>query len=336
MRTTVSAEKVKNIWGLDADRIVERILATGHTRVMLHFPAGLSNEAVPIIRKLHETDRNVNAVVWSNPCFGACDLPYLAARELECGLLVTFGHSPMRKEVENALPTIHVEPCWRGKRLPVKKTAIETALRGFKQVGIAATVQYLGVARRVKKVLNDVGHTVKMSEGGWMSIHNGQVTGCDFAAVEGVLKSVDCVLLVSDGSFHLDGLALVMRAQKPLFLLNPTRGTIERIDQKPAGKKTLLRAATLLHSKTVFGILLSTKPGQKDLKIVRRLAELLRARRKTVLVLASDTLDPLSINNFSRVDVLVNTACPRIADDTECFEKPIVQAHDMINACLLE
>jgi len=329
-----------DIWGINTSSVVQGVVATRKKRVLLHFPAGLANKAVEIVDGLHKADKEVKAFVWSEPCFGACDVPYFAARELECDLIVTFGHSPMRSEMKTAdgkILTIFIEPVWHGKTPAFDKEKLEAEVSGYKRVGLVSTVQYLNVMKDVKNALEKHGghSTVVADGGGMMSPHAGQVTGCDFAAAEEALKRVDCMILVSDGSFHTTGLARIME-KKPLLVLDPTSGTITRADESGEGNKPLIRAATFLHSKKVFGILVSIKPGQKMLKVAERLESLLEARGKTAIILAADSINPGAVANFSKIEVLVNASCPRLVEDEECFEKPLVQAHDMINACLLK
>ena len=338
MKEEKQAVEASDLWGINASSIVLRVVATQKKRILLHFPAGLANKAVEIVDELHKTtDNEVKAFVWSEPCFGACDIPYFAARELECDLIVTFGHSPMRSgmKTDEKIPTIFVEPVWQGKTA-FDREKLEGEVRDYTRVGLVATVQYLNVMKDVKNALEKQGHSAVVADGGCvMSPHAGQVTGCDFAAAEEVLKRVDCIILVSDGSFHTMGLAQIM-GKKPLLVLDPTSGTITRAEAPGEGNKSLLRAATFLHSKKVFGILVSIKPGQKMLKVAERLASLLDARGKTAIILAADSINPVAVANFSKIEVLVNASCPRLVEDEECFERPLVQAHDMINACLLK
>ena len=330
--------EARDMWGINTRTTVGRILATRKKRVLLHFPAGLANKGIDIADGLHREDKDVMAFVWSEPCFGACDVPYFAATALECDLIVTFGHSPMQssgKDQDEKIPTIFIEPAWQGKaRFDPEKLA--ESVRGYKRIGLVATIQYLEVMKGVKKALEECDHSVVLSEGGMMSPYEGQVTGCDFAAAGNIMKSVDCIVLVSDGSFHTDGLARAVDG-KPLVVCDPESGSVVRVEVNADGeRKALLRAATFLHSKKVFGIMVSIKPGQKNLKTAERIASLLKARGKTAIILAADSFNPGAVQNFSGIEILVNTACPRMAEDAECFGRPIIQSYDVINACLLK
>ena len=50
----------------------------------------------------------------------------------------------------------------------------------------------------------------------------------------------------------------------------------------------------------------------------------LEKRGRTANILVANELEPITLNNFMSFDCYVNTACPRIVDDTEEYEKPIL------------
>ncbi len=73
-----------------------------------------------------------------------------------------------------------------------------------------------------------------------------------------------------------------------------------------------------------FAILLSTKPGQFALGAAEVAKKKLTDAGFTAEILVSNEFNPMSIGNFSQFDCYINTACPRISQDTELFDKPII------------
>ena len=72
------------------------------------------------------------------------------------------------------------------------------------------------------------------------------------------------------------------------------------------------------------GILVSTKVGQFALPLAEVAKKEIEKRGRKAYILVSDELDPLTIKNFMSFDAFVNTACPRLVDDVEEFERPIL------------
>jgi 2-(3-amino-3-carboxypropyl)histidine synthase len=83
-------------------------------------------------------------------------------------------------------------------------------------------------------------------------------------------------------------------------------------------------------AKTI-GILISSKPGQENLKSAEVVKEQLEKKGKKVYMFYFDTLIPEELLNFPQIEAWVNTACPRISiDDIERFDKPVVDAKDIL------
>jgi 2-(3-amino-3-carboxypropyl)histidine synthase len=73
-----------------------------------------------------------------------------------------------------------------------------------------------------------------------------------------------------------------------------------------------------------FAIVISTKPGQKRLDIALKLKALLKKKKKNAILILADELAPSDFD-YADIDVIVSTACPRIAlDDAESYMKPII------------
>jgi 2-(3-amino-3-carboxypropyl)histidine synthase len=75
---------------------------------------------------------------------------------------------------------------------------------------------------------------------------------------------------------------------------------------------------------TSFGILVSTKTGQFNLKGAIWVKEKLKQINKTGFILVANELSPYSLNNFMLFDCYITVACPRLSDDSQSFEKPVL------------
>ncbi len=77
-----------------------------------------------------------------------------------------------------------------------------------------------------------------------------------------------------------------------------------------------------------FGVVISTKPGQKNLKSAESVKKRLKSLGKCAYTLVADQLTPEKLIGL-KIDVLVNTACPRIKEDFEQFGKVILNPQDV-------
>ncbi|MBU4283524.1 MAG: diphthamide synthesis protein, partial [Nanoarchaeota archaeon] len=82
-----------------------------------------------------------------------------------------------------------------------------------------------------------------------------------------------------------------------------------------------------LSSKEI-GVILTTKPGQEQLKEAFELKN--KFKDKNFYFLIFDTIDFNQLENFPFIECFVNTACPRIAlDDSIKIGKAIINLEDI-------
>jgi len=83
-----------------------------------------------------------------------------------------------------------------------------------------------------------------------------------------------------------------------------------------------------LNSKEV-GVLVSTKPGQNQIKKAYELER--KYPDKNFYFLLFDTIDFTELENFPFIECFVNTACPRIAyDEAEKIGKAVANVDDLL------
>jgi len=193
-------------------------------------------------------------------------------------------------------------------------------LRQYSSLIVVATSQHLRAMAAVVDHLNANG--IKARSGG-------QVLGCDPSAAAG---TEDAVLHIGSGRFHPLGIA---RAEKkPVHILNPLSNVLDLVsaDEIEKLEKKRKGAITAALSHDVFGIMVSTKNGQNHLDAALRLKAKMAAHGKRAYIIAGEELSPPNVLPFS-VQMLVNTACPRIADDS--YHVPVINLADMEAALVL-
>ena len=289
-------------------------------RILLQFPEGLKKNALEEAQKLEEEGHEV--YLSSSACYGACDLPMEEASALKIDRLIHFGHSRfIRKE----LP-FQVEYREYYADIDVKKLeGALPSLEGKKRIVLVTTVQHVPQLEQMKSFLEENGKEVLIGKGCFAE-YPGQVLGCDPTAATSVSENADAILYVGDGKFHPTGIHSAL----PVFSLNPYSGDcrkvneeIERIRKRKKGR--MLKA---LECKT-FAVLLSTKPGQFCPEVAAEAKKKLRDAGFTAEILVSNEFNPVSIGNFPQFECYINTACPRIDEDSDLFDKPIINAVDL-------
>ena len=195
------------------------------------------------------------------------------------------------------------------------------------KIGLITTVQFIGQIKEVKSELEKCEKKVFLGKGNH-TIYSGQVLGCDVDAAVSIEKKVDAFLYIGSGLFH--PIAISLKTKKQVFTFNPLTEKFSKIDRKEAEKINKRKKGALikfLSSKEV-GVVVTTKPGQKQLKEAFELKN--KFKDKNFYFLIFDTIDFNQLENFPFVECFVNTACPRIAlDDSINISKSIINLKDI-------
>jgi 2-(3-amino-3-carboxypropyl)histidine synthase len=193
------------------------------------------------------------------------------------------------------------------------------------RICLAASVQFVSQLPELKKMLESKGKKTSLVEARHAAFP-GQILGCGWEGLK-FDENADAFLYIGDGMFHPK--ALMMAAEKDVFVLDPVNNTFGKLDPKiieAMQKKNKVALVKFLHAENI-GVLLSTKPGQM------RLSEALGLKKrfpdKSFYYLASDTIDFSQLENFTFVECFVNTACNRLIDDWEKFPKPVINIADL-------
>lgn len=312
-------------------------------RIILQFPEGLKAKAMQEAGKLEAQGHEV--FLAAAPCYGACDLCLDEARNIKADKIIHFGHAEFMKipagnfqtsslsskkmkvksEFEIEYVPYFSELDWKIAKKVLGKALVMLEGEGAKKVALCFPVQHLENSRKVKKFLEEGGLQVKLGMGGAHVRHPGQVLGCDSDAAVNA-GSVDAVLYFGGGKFHPTGIP----SDKPVLCADPHLGDsywitdeIKRMERKRKG--SILAAS---QAKT-FGILISTKCGQINMAGARLAKKLLEKKGTRAALLVANELNPVSLGNFLAFDAYINTACPRINDDTDAYGKPIVNVADL-------
>jgi len=297
--------------------VVEEIRKRGARLVGFQMPDGLKRY-VPSIKERVEADTHAIPVFSTEPCFGACDVANSLA-DLGCDLIVHMGHSRMLKD--GRTPVIYV-PCF--SKLSARET-LESAIESIpvRRIGLISTVQHANELPALSRLLSDRGFEVHIGGPGPRTKHPGQVLGCNFKAAKDVAARVDAFIYIGGGDFHPLGVALA--TGKEVYVVDPFAGETRKTS--PLRKRTLGKRFARIEAARgakSFGLLVSTKPGQRRMREAMRCREVLASEGIGSAILAADQLDPARLRLYP-FDAYVNFGCPRMAiEDSELFHKPVL------------
>ena len=162
-------------------------------------------------------------------------------------------------------------------------------------IAIAYSIQYKDIAEKVKKILSE-----KYNITGFV-----QVLGCSKPKFS---KETQAILLITSGSFH--AVALAFETKLPIYILQSDK--LRKISDEEIyafEKKKHASYMQFLNSEKI-GILISTKPGQENLKKALSLKNKLRDKKSYFFL--ADEIDTRQFENFSDINAWINTACPRL------------------------
>lgn len=184
-------------------------------------------------------------------------------------------------------------------KLEINKSKIlEISRKIPKYVAIVYSIQYEEIALEIKEILEKSHKITKFT----------QILGCskpDFP------KDTRVVLLIGDGRFH--AISLAYETKLPIYILNQDK--LERISNKDTEileKNQRVSYLRFLNADKV-GILISTKPGQQNMKKALDLKKKLK-KKKSYLFISND-INTSEFENFG-LESWVNTACPRLDMDS--------------------
>lgn len=304
------------MFDLDLDLAVSWVKKKGYRSVAIQLPEGLKLDAFRISDILKE-NTGIDTTILGDPCYGACDL-FLDYRKY-ADALIHFGHSPIHPQ-ENDGDILFIEV---RADADIEDALTELSERLPKKIGLLATVQYVGLISKAKKILEDKGKEVLIGKGDDRIFYPGQVLGCNCSAASEIEDEAEVLLYLGEGDFH--PLAASFGTEKEVIVLNPLSGEVRSMNEK---KERMLRKRFALiesaKSAESFLIIVCIKTGQDRSGCADRIADLAAQKGKKAYRVVMNEISPDALLPY-KADAYINTACPRIAmDDSARYSKPML------------
>jgi len=184
-----------------------------------------------------------------------------------------------------------------------------SSLKLPKNIAIAYSVQYKETASEIRKILSK-NHNITSFI---------QILGCSSPKFP---KQTGAILLISSGKFH--GISLALETNLPIYIWEENKLTkISDEEIELLRKKKKAAYLNFLNSKRV-GILISTKPGQENLKKAMAIKNNLKNKNSYLFI--SNESNTNEFENFSEIKSWVNTACPRLD-----FNYSVINIKDLLS-----
>jgi len=288
-------------------------------KILLQFPEGLKAKSLSISQELEKEGNEV--LISCEPCYGACDLRDSEAKRLGCDKIIHYGHS---RFVDSEIPVEYVE-IKSEEKISIPESEIKK-LEQFKKIGLVSALQFVDSLSQIKKQLEKTGKKAFIGKPSSKNLYGGQILGCNTGAAKAVESSVNCFLYIGSGKFHPLGVALATK--KPVLVFNTEKNRIEKVETEKFLKQRLATIEMARDAK-VFGILVSTKPGQANLKAAEEMKKRIEKSGRSAYILVMDEIKPEKVDYLGGesggIDAFINTACPRIGiEDRTLFRKPIL------------
>ncbi|WNY27944.1 hypothetical protein MmiEs2_01230 [Methanimicrococcus stummii] len=297
---------------------IEKISKTKNGRVVvgLQFPEGLKKHALGIA-SLIEEKTSAEVYISADPCFGACDLDMRLIEKSD--ILFHFGHAELKQgAIENKVKFIET----RSKADVSKAIAAAVPLLPEQTIGILTTVQHVHQLEAARKILEDAGKTVIISNGDSRIAYPGQILGCNFSAAHSDdSENCDAFLYIGSGQFHPIGAAI--SSKKRVVCADPFTADVFELNYR---KFLMQRSAVIGNAADAetFCIIVSTKNGQYRKTLADSIQNKAKAHGKDAFILFMDFVSPDQMLSF-KADAFVNTACPRLAiDDSGRYPAPVL------------
>ena len=160
----------------------------------------------------------------------------------------------------------------------------------------------------------------QMKRQGKKTVIGGHVLGCWTKNADKIANRIDAFLFIGSGLFH----PMAIKG-KPVYVLDIEKSKIEKSDSNLFEKKRFAKIYKCREAKT-FGIILSSKPGQRDIKKAFWAKKILEKKDKKAFVLIMSEISDRNLMGM-KFDAYINTACPRICEDN--FSRPMINAEDV-------
>ena len=166
-----------------------------------------------------------------------------------------------------------------------------------KNIAIVYSIQFEDLAKDIKEILSQKHKITKLT----------QVLGCTRLNIP---KDTNAILLIGSGRFH--AISLALQTKLPVYILEKDKLTQISKDEIEFLQKKQKASYVKFLNEDKIGILISTKPGQQNLKKAIEFKNKLKDKKSYLFI--TNNISTNEFENF-KINSWVNTGCPRLDCD---------------------
>ena len=336
------AQFLPDNYNFEIHKTIWRIRRDGSKRVCLQFPDGLFIFAVPIVDILREfsTD-DVEFIIMADVVYGACCVDDMKAREMDCDMLVHYGHSclvPINR-MATGISVLYVFVDIKFDLLHFIQTIVKNFSTTEHRICLASTIQFIRSTHIAAKELREkYSFNVHIPQS--RPLTPGEILGCTAPT----LKSDDAntIIFIADGRFHLEAL-MIANPELPAYRYDPYSKDMTReyyqVDQMIRQRtEAIERCEKVLRMNQPIGIIVGTLGRQGSLRIVDTLQSLLRKTsiQSPVFLFTIAEINPQMLRELGTdiVECWIQIGCPRLSIDwgANFMEKPLLTPYEFRTA----
>ncbi len=293
---SMSLENITELVGLIEQQTAKKIL--------LQLPDGLRQYATEIADKLQE--KNIETIISTSPCYGACCLAEQEAIDTKSDLLVHIGHNDfgfMDMPRKAKVPVLFYP--WK---LQIEFTELDENEIKESKIGLVSTIQYMDELEKIKQILKNKQCTVL-----------GQTLGCITPVIP---EGVEAIVYLGTGHFHPTAFVNIK-----VYRVDPVSGNIDIVEKDEfIEQKKKAAALSKLDDASTVGILVSSYLGQRKIDQAMEIKKKMEKRDKKTYIIYVGEINEKILKELD-IDAFINTACPRIRQDY--LGKPVINSIDL-------
>ncbi|EPR80131.1 Diphthamide biosynthesis protein 1 [Spraguea lophii 42_110] len=292
-----------------------RILSKGYKRVALQMPDGILQYAI-VITGIIESNFDIDVIVLSDVVYGACCIDDDICEQLNCDILIHFGHSCLIPVnfMKVKVVYIFIEIIFDIEHsIKMIKKVMEK--ENVTNIAVLGTIQYNGSVQEINKRLNNPIYKID-------PLSASEVLGCTSPKV-----NADIIFFIADGRFHLESL-MINNPDKIFYRYCPFNKKIykEEYDYKKMVNNRKGQIKEFYDSKNI-GIIYSILGKQGNPKILKNIVNKLQDKNIYKFYLYEIKSD---ITSLPYIDAFVQISCTRLSVDWgTSFSKPMINPFEV-------
>lgn len=321
----------KTIWRIQKDQ---------RQRVCLQFPDGLFIFAAPLVDIFRDYLPEVEFIVMADTVYGACCIDDVKAKELNCDMIVHYGHSclvPINR-MSTDITVLYVFVDIKFDLLHFIQTVVKNFSPTEHKLCLASTIQFISSTHVAAKELQDR-YSFKVAIPQSRPLTPGEILGCTAPILK--TDQGNTIIFIADGRFHLEAL-MIANPNIPAYRYDPysKEMTLEKYDYDKMiqeRKDAIVKAEQVIQNSETIGIIVGTLGRQGSIRILDSLKSLIQSQSDSpVLTFFIAEINPNMLHEIGS-DVIkcwVQIGCPRLSIDwgSNFTNQPLLSPYELRTA----